>query len=310
MNSRFRILNTVKQGIRQNGKNRSSQARRKGHQRHLVLEPLEARLLLSATVLDTSKLANISMMGKATVEYSGMMYNRRTLETSLNASVTNSSNDTMPATLYLVVDSWMPANAEFANADGLTLDGRPYYVLDPLPGDTTAAFTPGEVLEKEKLILTNTGRARIDLSASVYAVPVELELNQGLSSLSIPLGESSYVAFGISTLRVDGYPVDVQFTQTIQPDNGGISLSSDYPSGGWVNLSDTTRVVNEFVQASSLGSYTVTSTATIPSLGISQSTELMVTVYDPDVTVAFLWAPGAEPDSLQIGTTTSDSLLW
>src|SRR5690606_30321878 len=165
MNWRHRILNTLTPGARNQGYRRRPLAHKNAGRRSLRLEPLENRLLLIATALDTSQLVNISDLGKATVDYSGMIYNRRTDEVSLDASVINSSSDTMPASLlYLVVDSGVPVGAQFANADGQTVDGKPYYVLQSRSDDATAEFSAGEALEREKLVLANAGRARIDLS--------------------------------------------------------------------------------------------------------------------------------------------------
>lgn len=272
--------------------------------RKMQMETLENRCLLAADlILGAPPLENVTNLDLVDVSYSRMFFNRRTGQTTLDAIVSNTSSDSMPGQAYLVVDAISPASASILNADGFTLDGRPYYQLNPSQDDLTDAFSPGDAFASEGLVISGTGGKRLNIQASVHVVPAVLTFDQGVDDLSFNVGDSGYVAFGVSTLQIDGFEANIEFEQSVLGEEGGILLNSDFP-GGWTNLDDTTRIVNEFIDGLTPGVYTVVSTASLPELGISETRELTINVIDPGANVALLWEPGADPDGLQLNTTT------
>lgn len=131
----------------------------------------------------------------------------------------------------------------------------------------------------------------------------EITLDQGLTTMNVEVESSQYIAFTVGLAGAGGQTCNVSFEQNISPDNGGISLSSDYP-GGWSTSTDKTWLVNEFITGDTLGIYTVTSSATIVETGEVVTSELIVNVFDPSVEIPTLWQPGVEPEGIEPNTPT------
>jgi len=130
---------------------------------------------------------------------------------------------------------------------------------------------------------------------------LEIDLEQGISGMTISAGENQFVAFVINVTGLGGNAEFVTFSQEIEPDNGGISITSDYP-GGWTPSTDQALVVNEVVTALVPGTYTITSTASVAGLTTSESLTVIVTdgLADPIV----LNSIGMEPGAVALGVST------
>ena len=131
----------------------------------------------------------------------------------------------------------------------------------------------------------------------------EITLDQGLTTMNVEVGSSQYIAFTVGLAGAGGQILNVSFEQNISPNNGGITLSSDYP-GGWSTSTDKTWLVNEFITGVTLGTYKVTSSAAIVETGEVVTSELIVNVFDPSVEIPTLWQPGAEPEGIEPNTPT------
>jgi hypothetical protein len=131
----------------------------------------------------------------------------------------------------------------------------------------------------------------------------EITLDQGLTTMNVEVGSSQYIAFTVGLAGAGGQTLNVSFEQNISPDNGGITLSSDYP-GGWSTSIDKIWLVNEFITGVTLGTYKVTSSATIVETGEVVTSELIVNVFDPSVEIPTLWQPGVEPEGIEPNTPT------
>lgn len=131
----------------------------------------------------------------------------------------------------------------------------------------------------------------------------EITLDQGLTTMNVEVGSSQYIAFTVGLAGAGGQTFNVSFEQNISPDNGEITLSSDYP-GGWSTSTDKTWLVNEFITGVTLGTYKVTSSAAIVETGEVVTSELIVNVFDPSVETPILWQPGAEPAGIEPNTPT------
>ncbi len=131
----------------------------------------------------------------------------------------------------------------------------------------------------------------------------EITLDQGLTIMNVEVGSSQYIAYTVSLAGAGGQTFNVSFDQNISPDNGGISLSSDYP-GGWSASIDTTWLVNEFITGVTPGTYTATSTATIVETGDVVTSELIVNVFVLGAEIPAFGSPGAEPDGIEPNNPT------
>ncbi len=129
-----------------------------------------------------------------------------------------------------------------------------------------------------------------------------VELEQGTSGMTIAVGADQFVAFVVNVSGLSGTPQPVTFSQEIEPDNGGITLTSDYPIGGWNPSTDQALVVNEVVGAVTPGSYTITSTAMMG--GEIAQTTLTVTVTTGAPDPVDLHSIGAEPGAVNVGVAT------
>jgi hypothetical protein len=74
--------------------------------------------------------AETDVTGKVELIKSGLVYDRRTLTSSMNVTVKNISQDVLLTPIKVVIDSISTADVTISNADGKTSDGKPYYQFD------------------------------------------------------------------------------------------------------------------------------------------------------------------------------------
>jgi len=144
------------------------------------------------------------------------------------------------------------------------------------------------------------------LAWSETTSPATLSLDQGITSVTLEVKANRHVAFSINLLKKDdGTPSHVTFSQTIDPATGGLTLTNDYPSDGWLSTLPKTFIVNERLSALTPGTYTVTSTATLQETGASDSQSMIITVIaaggNDDL---FLISPGTEPEAINPNVPT------
>lgn len=125
-----------------------------------------------------------------------------------------------------------------------------------------------------------------------------IDLDQGLTELALETGTIRHLGYGIDVNETGGQSQQVTFTQTLDPNNGGVTLTSDYP-GGWTTASPQTFLVNQVITGVVPGSYVLTSTATITGTGESRSRQLHIEVVDSLAGVLELNRPGSEPPALR-----------
>lgn len=99
------------------------------------------------------------------VESSRVGFDRRTGQFSTTITTTNISADVIPAPAYLVIESITSALVTVANADGLTVDGKPYFVLlesgQLAPGGNTSV----------RVAFSNPQRVRFNFAVRAYGSP-------------------------------------------------------------------------------------------------------------------------------------------
>jgi len=94
----------------------------------------------------------------------------------------------------------------------------------------------------------------------------------------------------------------VAFTQVIEPQNGGLSLTSDAPPS-WQSDSDMAWVVNGTIAGNAPGIYKIKTIATIQGSLVTTTAETMVEVASTDpIAQVYVGPPSADPDGVAIGT--------
>ena len=144
-----------------------------------------------------------------------------------------------------------------------------------------------------------------DACAFQVEQPLGLTIEAGAKSLVINQGAAENLTTLIDLDNPSGSPLNVTNTVTVSPDTGGISVVSDYPSGGYNSSTSTTFVLNQSFGAISPGNYLVTNTARItgtdPAVEASCTVELAVVPAGGDPGILPV---GSSPDALTVGTTT------
>jgi hypothetical protein len=256
-------------------------------------------LVLGSIGLADLDLGNLMALdGSVQIKSSIASFDRRTGLFSTTVTTTNISGQPITGPIYLVINSIAPATITVADGAGITTDGKTYFTLLQ-DGQLSAGANI-----VSKVAFNNSQRLKFTFTPKVYGEsPVEITLDQGLSSMTITQGSSQYIAFAVSLTGTTGHPYNVTFTQSVTPDNGGISISSDSP-GGWTVSADTTWAVNEYITGLIPGVYTITSTATITNTGDSVTKEMQVFVVTAGQEIPMMWALGCEPDAVKPDTPT------
>ncbi len=94
-------------------------------------------------------------------------YDRRTGQFSVNVTVTNTSAEVIGEPVWLVIEDITNPAVVLADADGTTIDGKPYVELTALLGD--GQLEPGETVSK-RIYFNNPGRVRFNFTPSVRGV--------------------------------------------------------------------------------------------------------------------------------------------
>ncbi len=127
-------------------------------------------------------------------------------------------------------------------------------------------------------------------------------IEAGRSVMNIPVGESQNIAFVVNFSTQSSQTYHVEVLQSVTPDNGGLSFSTDY-SAAWEANSPMTWVVNEAIDGNSIGTYTVTTIARIIETGAEAQT--ITTVNVTSGTENPVISPlGTHPGGIRVSTPT------
>ncbi len=85
--------------------------------------------------------AETDVTSKVELIKSGLVYDRRTLTSSMNVSVKNISQDVLLTPIKVVIDSISTTDVTITNADGVTDDGKPYFKYQTNNGRLPAGIT-------------------------------------------------------------------------------------------------------------------------------------------------------------------------
>ncbi len=95
-------------------------------------------------------------------------YDRLTKTSYLDVGVKNTGQQVLLSPITVVVDSVSPSTVQVSNADGVTLDGKPYFQYTT----STGTLAPGESISSKRWKFSNPNTAKFSYSThSVAAIP-------------------------------------------------------------------------------------------------------------------------------------------
>jgi subtilisin family serine protease len=113
-------------------------------------------------------------------------------------------------------------------------------------------------------------------------------------------GETKNISYTVNLQTPD--LKTVAFTQMIEPQNGGLSLTSDAPTS-WQSDSDIAWVVNGTLSGNAPGIYKIKTIATIQGTSVTATAETLVEVTPADlISQVYVSPPSADPDGVAIST--------
>lgn len=137
--------------------------------------------------------------------------------------------------------------------------------------------------------------------------PIGLSLESGSDFISITQGAEQNVASIITLSKQSSGTANVTNSVSVTPANGGISITSDYPSGGYTTSAtgSISFVMNQSFLGNMPGTYVVTNTATITgsSPAVTVSDTITIEVLPPGGNPIIL-PVGSDPDGVMFGTPT------
>jgi len=136
---------------------------------------------------------------------------------------------------------------------------------------------------------------------AVQSLGVTIDL--GATSVVIPQGETRNIASTVNLSNFTGSSRTVRNVTTVLPANNGLTVNSDFPSGGYTSSSSQSFVLNQTLIGSVAGQYTVTNTASIVGTAITVSVSILVTVLPPGGDPV-IFPVGTEPSAVQLNTPT------
>jgi len=115
-------------------------------------------------------------------------------------------------------------------------------------------------------------------TSATVTLLASLSVEAGLDNMNIDVGTSSYVAYSVNFEVLTPGLYHVIAEQTVSPNNGGITWTSDYPSGGWATNASISWVINEQVFGNLAGTYELTKKVTVLETGANAEVTILVNV--------------------------------
>lgn len=158
------------------------------------------------------------------------------------------------------------------------------------------------------LIVASNGKfieQTIALQIKVDDQQFTLLTESGSDSVEVNQGSSRNVVSTVTVSKPLAGPINVTNAATVFPSNGGITIVSDYPSGGYNTSAagSTTFVLNQRFVGHTPGVYIVTNTSTITgsSPTVTSSDTITIEVLPPGGNPIIL-PVGSNPDGVRAGT--------
>ena len=129
-----------------------------------------------------------------------------------------------------------------------------------------------------------------------------IQLVSGQTTVTVPPGGARHLGHVIVFRSAEASPYHVQFAQTVEPDNGTLAVATAFPSEVTSTGSKSWNV-NTSVTGSVLGTYEITSRATVVETGQQDVFKTVITVASAAVTPV-LQPLGTYPDAISMGQAT------
>ena len=127
----------------------------------------------------------------------------------------------------------------------------------------------------------------------------------GLSSSSVDMGATSNTAVNVGVDIPASASDHVQLELVLDPNNGGLVFTSDYPQSGWTAQGPQSWLVTGGIEGQIPGTYTATFTARNTNTGAQAAKSVTVEVREPGAaSVLRLGRPHATPDGMPPGEST------
>lgn len=139
-----------------------------------------------------------------------------------------------------------------------------------------------------------------DIDETNGCTSTTISIESGSNSITILQGESVNLVSVISLVNDSNDMVTVFNQETIDPDDGGVTVTSDFPPGGFTSSTTNSFVVNQSFQGVIPGNYQFTNLASIGSSGISAESIIQIVVLPPSGNPQIL-PLGSDPDTVEIG---------
>lgn len=110
---------------------------------------------------------------KVEIQQSRVQYNRRTASSSMDVAISNTGFDSLISHFKLVINT-KDADVKVMNADGITLDGYPYFEFVAISN----ALARSEKTQNIKVIFSNPRRKRFNPELQVYSLLSEVGISQ------------------------------------------------------------------------------------------------------------------------------------
>ena len=125
-----------------------------------------------------------------------------------------------------------------------------------------------------------------------------LSIDTGATELVVEQGATVNLVTTV-TLTNSGFgTLNVESTVDLTPDDGGLEVQSDYPSGGWFSSSSTSFVLNQEFRGITVGDYVMTNTVVVDGYALTAVGSVTVRVVpvggDPKLLIGSV-LPGAIP---------------
>lgn len=275
--------------------------------------PVTYSLLLILTMLVTSNV----MVGPTAAQSQGISaFTAAPADAFVNTPTTITFRATIPAHPNLIATSpnlQRLVGSAWANLGGMYDDGT--------HGDATAGDNiysaqaavnesqPGAIAFRASVAYRGQLQRSFSNPINVNIVPpLGLAVESGSDFISITQGTEQNVTTVITLSKQSGGTVNVTNSVSVTPASGGLTITSDYPGGGYTTSAtgSISFVLNQSFHGNTPGTYVVTNTATITgsSPAVTVSDTITIEVLPPGGNPLIL-PVGSDPDGVMFGTPTA-----
>jgi hypothetical protein len=135
---------------------------------------------------------------------------------------------------------------------------------------------------------------------TVEASPPRVRVEGSPETLNVPVGASDSISYVVTFETSTTGAYTIGYTQSVSPDDNGLSLELD-PPAGWSADTSSSWLTQQVVSGNTAGTYEITTTATVNETG---ATGQVTTTVHVDGSVPVVHPTGSYPDAIAIGEPT------